>query len=210
MGYMVLMVNYHGSISYGEAFCESIRGCWGPTEHGDVEAGVDALTALGWADPARLFVTGFSQGGIMTNWAVGHTDRFRAAVSEHGMWNYLMSFGTDDCHLWWQDDMGAPWQNAEAYTQSSPASGLANIKTPTLVMAGEQDWRCPLIESEQMYIGLQKRGVPTELVVYQGERHSVSKPRRMIDRIRRICGWFAQYGGIPLADETAEGYPDLG
>jgi len=207
MGYMVLMVNYHGSISYGEAFCESIRGCWGPAEHGDLEAGVDHLVGLGWADPARLYVTGFSQGGIMTNWAVGHTDRFRAAASEHGMWNYLMSYGTDDCHLWWQDDLGVPWQNAEAYRKASPASSLPQIKTPTLIMAGEDDWRCPLVESEQMYIGLKKRGVPTELVVYQGEWHSVSKPRRMVDRVRRICSWFAQYGGIALDDDTAEGYP---
>ncbi|HWI65696.1 MAG TPA: S9 family peptidase [Symbiobacteriaceae bacterium] len=209
MGYFVLMVNYHGSISYGEAFCESIRGCWGPTEHGDLEAGIDALIARGWVDPERLFVTGFSQGGIMTNWAVGHSDRFKAAVSEHGMWNYLMSYGTDDCHRWWQDDLGVPWQNAEGYARMSPASGVANIKTPTLIMAGEVDWRCPLTESEQMYISLKKRGVPTELVVWQGEWHSISKPRRAIDRVRRICGWFAKYGGIPLADDSAEGYPDL-
>ncbi len=208
MGYLVLMVNYHGSISYGEAFCESIRSKWGPAEHADLEAGVDALVAKGWADPSRLYVTGFSQGGIMTNWAVGHTDRFRAAASEHGMWNYLMSYGTDDCHLWWQDDMGVPWQNPETYRNSSPASGLANIKTPTLIMAGEHDWRCPLVESEQMYIGLKKRGVPTQLIVYQGEWHALSRPRRMIDRVRRLCNWFAQYGGIALDDTTAEGYPD--
>lgn len=210
MGYLVLMVDYHGSIGYGEAFCESIRGRWGPMEHGDIEAGIDHLVSRGWADPDRVFVTGFSQGGIMTNWAVGHSDRFRAAVSEHGMWNYLMSYGTDDCHLWWQDDLGVPWQNPEAYRQTSPASGLAAIKTPTLIMAGEHDWRCPLTESEQMYLTLKKRGVPTELVIYQGESHAVSKPRRMIDRVRRICNWFALYGGIPLEDETAEGYPDLG
>ncbi len=208
MGYLVLMVNYHGSISYGEAFCESIRGQWGPAEHGDLEAGVDALIARGWADPERLYVTGFSQGGIMTNWAVGHTDRFRAAVSEHGMWNYMMSYGTDDCHNWWQDDLGVPWQNPEGYMKMSPASGVANIKTPTLIMAGQEDWRCPLVESEQMYISLMKRGVPTGLVVYQGEHHALSKPRRMIDRVRRLCDWFAQYGGLPLADDTAEGYPD--
>jgi len=208
MGYLVLMVNYHGSISYGEAFCESIRGKWGPAEHGDLEAGVDALIARGWADPDRCYVTGFSQGGIMTNWAVGHTDRFRAAASEHGMWNYLMSYGTDDCHFWWQDDMGVPWQNPELYQKLSPASGVANIKTPTLIMAGQEDWRCPLVESEQMYISLMKRGVPTQLIVYQGEWHAISKPRRMIDRVRRISNWFAQYGGLPLADETAEGYPD--
>ncbi|MGE5672814.1 MAG: S9 family peptidase [Mycobacterium leprae] len=209
MGYAVIMVNYHGSISYGEAFSESIRGIWGPMEQADLDAGVDALIAKGWVDPDRLFVTGFSYGGIMTNWAVGHTNRFKAAVSEHGVWNYLMTFGTDDCQLWWQDDMGVPWQNPEAYYKTSPYSGLAQVNTPTLIMAGEDDWRCPLTESEQMYIGLKKRGVPTELIVWQGEWHSVSKPRRMVDRTRRICQWFAKYGGIPFTDESAEGYPDL-
>jgi dipeptidyl aminopeptidase/acylaminoacyl peptidase len=209
MGYLVIMVNYHGSISYGEAFCESIRSKWGPMEHADLEAGVKHLIKLGWADAERLFVTGFSYGGIMTNWAVGHTDMFKAGVSEHGVWNYSMTFGTDDCQLWWQDDLGMPWQNPEGYAATSPASGVANVKTPTLIMAGQEDWRCPLTESEQMYLSLKKRGVPTELVVWPGEWHSISKPRRAIDRIRRICAWFAQYGGIPLSDDTAEGYPDL-
>jgi dipeptidyl aminopeptidase/acylaminoacyl peptidase len=208
LGYLVLMVNYRGSISYGEDFCQVIRGDWGPREHDDVMSGVEALVARGWADPDRLFCTGFSQGGIMTNWAVGHTDRFRAAVSEHGMWDYVSSFGTDDCHLWWQDDMGVPWQNPDQYRKTSPMSGVANINTPLLITAGELDWRCPLSQAEQLYVALKKRGVPAQLVIYQGERHAISKPRRAIDRIRRIAGWFARYGGQPWADDSAEGYPD--
>ena len=207
-GYLVLMVNYRGSISYGEAFCTAIRGNWGPREHDDVMSGVDALVRKGWADPERLYCTGFSQGGIMTNWAVGHTDRFRAAVSEHGMWDYVAAFGTDDCHRWWQDDLGMPWHNLERYRKLSPMTAVDRIRTPLLITAGEVDWRCPLSQSEQMYVSLKKRGVPTRLVIYQGERHAIGKPRRAIDRIRRILEWFALYGGMPLDDDSAPGYPD--
>lgn len=198
-GYVVLLVNYRGSTSYGEAFCETIRGRWGPMEHDDVMCGIDALIERGWADPDRLFCTGFSMGGIMTNWAVGHTDRFRAAVTEHGVWDYVSAFGTDDCHLWWQDDMGVPWQNPRVYYECSPMSGLDQIRTPLLITAGEHDWRCPLSQAEQLYVALKKRGVDTELVIYPGEHHqSDTRPARAIDRLQRIDAWFARYGGIPV------------
>ncbi|MBT9177169.1 MAG: Dipeptidyl-peptidase 5 [Firmicutes bacterium] len=188
-GYIILLVNYRGSTSYGEAFCESIRGDWGPREHDDLMRGVQAVIDQGYADESRLYCTGFSQGGIMTNWAIGHTDRFKAAVSEHGMWDYVAAFGTDDCHLWWQDDIGVPWQNEAQYRKMSPASGLMNIKTPLLITAGELDWRCPLSQAEQLYVSLKKRGVPTQLVIYQGERHAITAPKRAIDRIERILKW---------------------
>ena len=200
-GYMVLLVNYRGSTSYGEAFCEVIRGRWGPMEHDDVMCGIDTLLARGWVDPDRLYCTGFSMGGIMTNWAVGHTDRFRAAVTEHGVWDYVSAYGTDDCHLWWQDDLGVPWQNYEAYYRTSPVSGLANIHTPMLITAGEHDWRCPLSQAEELYLSLKKRGVDTELVIYPAEHHdSSTRPARAIDRLKRIDAWFARYGGIPVEE----------
>lgn len=207
LGYVVLLVNYRGSISYGEDFCRVIQGDWGPREHDDVMSGVQAVIDRGWADPSRLYCTGFSQGGIMTNWAVGHTDLFRAAVSEHGMWDYVSAFGTDDCHLWWQDDLGVPWQNEAGYRRISPASGASRIRTPLLITAGEVDWRCPLTQAEQLYLTLKKRGVPTRLVIYQGERHAIGRPRRALDRIIRICRWLAEYGGPPFGDDSAEGYP---
>lgn len=204
LGYLVLMVNYRGSISYGEEFCRVIQGDWGPREHADVMAGVDYVVRQGWADPDRLYCTGFSQGGIMTNWAVGHTDRFRAAVSEHGMWDYVAAYGTDDCHLWWQDDLGVPWQNPEAYRRISPMSGVAHIHTPLLITAGELDWRCPLNQAEQLYLSLKKRGVPTALVVYPGEHHAITRPSRAVDRMRRMAQWFSRYGGLPIPEADAE------
>ncbi|MFO8059384.1 MAG: S9 family peptidase [Bacillota bacterium] len=207
LGYLVLMVNYRGSISYGEQFCRVIRGDWGPREHDDLLSAVRELLDRGWADPERLYCTGFSYGGIMTNWAVGHTDIFRAAVSQHGLWDYISCFGMDDCHLWWQDDMGVPWHSEEQYRKSSPASGVTGIRTPVLITAGDRDWRCAPSQGEQMYLALKKRGVDTRLVIYQGERHAVSRPKQAVDRIRRICGWFARYGGIHLQDDSAAGYP---
>lgn len=203
-GYLVLMVNYRGSISYGEKFCQSIQSDWGPREHDDVMCGVDYLVERDWVDPDRLYCTGFSQGGIMTNWAIGHTDRFRAAVSEHGMWDYSSAFGTDDCHLWWQDDIGVPWQNPETYYRMSPLNGLASISTPLLITAGEHDWRCPLNQAEELYMALKKRGVPTQLIIYPGEHHGISRPARAIDRLERIDRWLAAYGGQPVdaVDQT--------
>ena len=205
-GFIVVQPNYHGSTSYGEAFCTVIRGRWGPIEHQDLMAAVEHVIGLGWADPDRLYCTGFSYGGMMTNWAVGHTGRFRAVASEHGLYDYRSCFGEDDCHLWWQDDLGVPWQNAAGYEAASPASSVENMHTPMLITAGNEDWRCPLSQAEQLYLALKKRGVPTELVIYQGEHHTVSRPRRAIDRLRRIVGWLGRYGGPALDDQSAEGY----
>ncbi|MCY0880652.1 MAG: S9 family peptidase [Firmicutes bacterium] len=198
-GYMVLMVNYRGSISFGEDFCRQIQGRWGPKEFEDIMAGVDLLVREGQADDKRLFCTGFSQGGVLTNWVIGHTGRFQAAVSEHGLWDYLSAFGTDDCQLWWQDDAGLPWENPAGYKKMSPASAVEAIHTPLLITAGEQDWRCPLSQAEQLYLALKKRKVPTRLIVYPGEHHAISRPKRAIDRLQRIDHWFAAYGGIPEA-----------
>ncbi len=205
-GYIVVQPNYHGSTSYGEEFCAVIRGRWGEIEHTDLMAAVDHLVGLGWADPERVYCTGFSYGGMMTNWAVGHTDRFRAAVSEHGLYDYRSCYGEDDCHLWWQDDLGVPWQNRAAYEASSPASSVENMHTPLLITAGNEDWRCPLSQAEQLYLALKKRGVATQLVVYQGEHHTVSRPRRAIDRLRRIVEWLGRYDGPALDDDSAQGY----
>ena len=195
LGYLVLQVNYRGSTSYGEAFTRSIQGVWGPKEHDDLMCAVNEGVKRGPADPDRLYVTGFSYGGIMTNWAVGHTDRFRAGASEHGLWDYVSAFGTDDCHLDWQDEYGMPWQNRKAYEASSPMSGAAYIRTPLLITAGEDDWRCPPSQGEQLFLTLKKRGVPTELVIDPGEHHDVGRPSRAIDRLRRITNWLSRYGG---------------
>jgi len=208
LGYAVLLLNYRGSVSYGEEWQAAIRGDWGRREHADLMAGVDFLVAEGIADSQRLFCTGFSYGGVMTNWAVGHTDRFRAAVTEHGMWDYASMFGHGDTDLHWQDGWGLPWQNPEGYRRSSPMTAADNIRTPLLITAGEQDWRCPVAQAEQLYAAVVRRGVPAELVVYPGEHHAwQTRPSRALDRIRRITEWFGRFGGITPADEAEEAAP---
>ena len=126
----------------------------------------------------------------------------------HGEWEYVSAFGSDDCHLWWQDDLGVPWQNEAGYRAMSPAAAAADICTPLLITAGQEDWRCPLDQAELLYMTLKKRGVPTALIVYQDEHHSISKPKRAIDRVLRILRWFAAYGGQPVTDDSAPGFPD--
>lgn len=196
LGYAVLLVNYRGSVSYGAEWQGVIRGDWGPREHADLMAGVDHLVDQGIADPARLFLTGFSYGGVMTNWAVGHTARFAAAASEHGMWDYTSMFGHGDTDLHWQDGWGVPWQNPEGYRRSSPLSAADGLKTPLLITAGELDWRCPVAQAEALYAAAVRRGVPAELVVYPGEHHAwQSRPSRARDRIERITAWFHRFGG---------------
>lgn len=207
LGYAVLLVNYRGSVSYGPDWQGVIRGDWGPREHADLMAGVDHLVAEGIADPARLFLTGFSYGGVMTNWAVGHTGRFAAAASEHGMWDYASMFGHGDTDPHWQDGWGVPWQNPEGYRRSSPLSAADGLTTPLLITAGEHDWRCPVAQAEALYAAAIRRGVPAELVVYPGEHHAwQSRPSRARDRIRRITAWFHRYGG-PADDAEDSGSP---
>lgn len=206
-GYLVLQPNYRGSTSYGREFGWSIRDGPGPREYEDCIAGVDELIKRGWADPNRLFVTGVSYGGKITAWATGSSDRFAAAVADLPAWDNASSIGAGDLHSFFQQSMGLLWHNPEAYQRSAASSLVLNTTTPTLIMTADQDWRCPPSMSEAYYIALKKIGVPTELVVYQGDHHAYTRPKRAIDRIIRLCQWFARYGGQPFTDDTAAGYP---
>jgi len=189
-GYVVLRVNYRGSTSYGRAFSESIRGRWGPRERDDVVSGVFDLVERGWADADRLFVTGFSQGAINTAYVVTHTDAFAAAAAEHGIYDFRSLYGTGDMHAWYENDVGLPWEAPDAYRELSTIDEVDRIETPTLLMAGEEDWRCPPTQAEQLYVSLCKRGVPSKLVVYPGEHHAIEKPERAIHRLRTLTEWF--------------------
>ena len=192
-GYVVLRVNYRGSTSYGSAFCETLKGRWNSIEVDDVLAGVDTLVDRGWADPDRLFCTGFSQGGVITAYAVTATDRFAAAAPEHGIYDARSCFGTDDCHIWWENDYGLPWEHPEGYQSASSIADVDEIETPLLVTAGGEDWRCPPTQSEQLYVSVKKRGVPAKLVVYPDEHHNVGDPDRAIHRIEALTDWFERF-----------------
>jgi len=192
-GYVVFKVNYRGSTSYGRDFCEILRGEWGSYEVEDLLAGVDELLDRGWADPDRLFPTGFSQGGVNTGYLVTRDDRFTAAAAEHGIYDFRSCFGTDDCQNWWESDFGLPWEHPGEYEDRSSLTDVDEIETPLLVTAGENDWRCPPSQSEQLYVSVRKQGVDAKLVVYQNEHHNVDNPDRAIHRLETIDDWFARY-----------------
>jgi dipeptidyl aminopeptidase/acylaminoacyl peptidase len=192
-GYVVWKVNYRGSTSYGREFCEVLEGRWNSVEVADLLAGVDAAVDREWADPERLFVGGFSQGGINTGYLVTETDRFVAAAAEHGIYDMYSAFGTDDCHNWWEADYGLPWENPEGYEAASSLPDVGEVETPTLLTAGERDWRCPPTQAEQFYVSLKKQDVPAKLVVYRDEHHNIGDPDRAIHRLETLADWFAEH-----------------
>jgi len=195
-GYLVLQVNYHGSTSYGENFTLSIRGNWGRQEQEDFISVLNQIIDKRWADPNYLYIGGISYGGILTNWMIGYTNRFRAAVSERGESDYFSAFGTDDMHIWFTDELGLPWKTPENYQRISPIRYVEQMNTPVLFIEGAEDCRCPLSNAEQLYVSLRKRGIEAELVVYPGEGHSFKKPSHRVDRLQRILDWFARHRGI--------------
>lgn len=192
-GYMILEVNYRGSTSYGQSFCEELRGAWNGQEVADLQAGVDAVVERGWADPNRLFCTGLSQGGVNTGYLITTTNRFTAAAAEHGLYDLYSLFGTGDNQLYYEIGFGVPWENEDAYRASSSIPDIENVETPTLVTAGEQDWRAPTSQSEQFYVSIRKQGVDSKLIVYQNEHHNIGDPNRAIHRLTELCDWFAEY-----------------
>jgi len=202
-GYVVWTVNYRGSTSYGAEFSESLNGRWNGPEVEDLLAGTDAAVDRGWADPDRLFVTGFSQGGINTAYVITRTDRFAAAAAEHGIYDARSCFGTDDSQNWWEADFGLPWENPDAYDRTSSITDVDAIETPTLVTAGENDWRCPPSQAEQFYVSIRKRGIPAKLVIYQDERHDVGDPDRAIHRLEELEGWFRRFD--PEIEDGSDG-----
>jgi dipeptidyl aminopeptidase/acylaminoacyl peptidase len=192
-GYLVLAVNYRGSTSYGREFSETLKGRWNGPEVADLQAAVDAAVDRGWVDPDRLFVTGFSQGGVNTAYLLTETDRFAAAAPEHGIYDLRASFGTDDSQNWLEADFGLPWERPDAYDRASAITEVEAIETPTLVTAGERDWRCPPTQAEQLHVSLRKRGVESKLVVYPDENHGVSTPDRAAHRLETVAAWFDRH-----------------
>jgi dipeptidyl aminopeptidase/acylaminoacyl peptidase len=204
-GYVVYRPNYRGSTSYGREFAESLMGTRGDLETDDVVSGLEELAARGWADPDRSLVTGFSYGGITTANVVTRSDAFTAAAAEHGIYDFRSTFGTDDNHLWHEWEFGMPWEEPETYADISSITDVDGIETPLLVNAGDQDWRCPPTQAEQLYVSVRKQGVPAKLVIYQNEHHNISRPERQIHRLESITEWFREHDpGYETAGGTDE------
>lgn len=192
-GYAVVAANPRGSSGYGRDFSRSIFADWGNKDFEDVMAAVDHVVATGIADPARLGVGGWSYGGILTNYVITKTDRFKAAVSGASEVNYLSNYGTDHYQHEWEAELGLPWKNVDLWVKLSPFFQVEKIVTPTLVMCGANDMNVPLLNSEQLYQALRRLGRETELVIYPNETHSIGRPSYQKDRYDRYIAWYDRY-----------------
>jgi dipeptidyl aminopeptidase/acylaminoacyl peptidase len=189
-GYALLRVNYRGSSSYGGEFSGAIEGDWGHWEPADVIAGIEHVTDQGWVDEDRVFVTGFSYGGAQTAYILSQSDVATAGAAEHGIYDRYAYFGTGDSHNRMQRDFGLPWEDEDTYRGISSITDVGEIDAPLLVTAGENDWRCPPTQSEQLYVSVSKQGVDSRLVVYPEENHNIGEPDRAVHRLTELTEWF--------------------
>ncbi len=195
-GYAVAAVNYRGSNGRGLAYTKAIYADWGNKEVMDILGAADYLVAKGVADPARLGISGWSYGGILTNYTIAKDNRFKVASSGAGSSLMLSMYGVDQYILQLDNELGQPWKNNnyEKYLKLSyPFLNADRIKTPTQFMTGEKDFNVPAIGSEQMYQALRSIGVPTELLVYPGQYHGLTQPSFIKDRFERYYQWFDKY-----------------
>ncbi len=197
-GYVVLYTNPRGSLGYGRDFSLAVRGAWGEKDSLDILAGVDALVQKGYIDEQRIGVTGGSYGGFMTNWLVGHTDRFKAAVTDRSVTNLASDFGSCDFGWTFADDEldTTPWEDLDRYMRMSPITYVKNIHTPLLIIHSEQDLRCNIEQAEQLFASLKYLGREVLLVRFEGQSHGLSRgghPKLRLERLRHILGWFEKY-----------------
>ncbi len=208
-GYLVIAANPRGSSGRGEKFQSAIYADWGHRDVEDVLAAVDDAVERGLADPDRLAVGGWSYGGMMTNYVIASTPRFKAATSGAGSSNALAGYGTDEYIREYEQELGTPWKNFENYLRVSfPFLHADRITTPTLFLCGDEDFNVPLINSEQMYQALRSLGVPAELVIYPGQHHGIRKPSFQRDRLERYVAWYDRYAksGPPGETNRAAGH----
>ncbi|WP_255169403.1 S9 family peptidase [Natrononativus amylolyticus] len=196
-GYVVFWSNPRGSTGYGEDHASAIERDWGAVTLTDVLAGVEEVCSREYVNEDEQYVTGGSFGGFMTAWTVGQTDRFRAAVSQRGVYDFTSFYGSTDAFKLVEGDYGVtPWEDPEFLWEQSPVAHVPNVTTPTLVLHSDDDFRTPANTAELYYLGLKKHGVDTRLVRYPREGHELSRsgePAHVVDRIERIVRWFDGY-----------------
>ena len=196
-GYVVFYDNHRGSSSYGERFALLLQNKYSsPEDYADHDSGVNAMLQLGFIDENNLFIGGGSAGGIAAAYAIGLTNRYKAAAVVKPVINWLSKVLTGDSYLYqtFHQFPGVPWEHVDHYWQRSPLSLAGNVQTPTILITGEQDRRTPISESEQFYQALQIRRVDTALVRIPGSPHGISNtPSRMIEKVEYMLAWFEKY-----------------
>jgi dipeptidyl aminopeptidase/acylaminoacyl peptidase len=197
-GYVVYFCNPRGGRGYGEAHATSIWGAWGTTDYADVMAWTDLLAAKPYIDPRRMGVTGGSYGGYMTLWIIGHTDRFKAAVAQRVVSNFVSEWGSSDLNWTFEYEVkaGPPHQDFQKWWDMSPMKYIGNAKTPTMITHSENDLRCPIEQGEQAFVALKRLGVETEFIRFPDEFHGLSRTGRTdrkIARLGHIARWMEKY-----------------
>jgi dipeptidyl aminopeptidase/acylaminoacyl peptidase len=193
-GYRVLLPNFRGSTGYGQAWLTANVGDWGDGPMADVMGGVDALVARGLADPERLYLGGGSYGGYLTYWMIGHTTRFRAAYLRAGISDPLSAYPLTDEPSFFSGYMGGTAYDApDTYRRLAPLGAVNAVRTPLLIVHGEEDARVPPVQSHLFHAALRQRGVPTQLVLYPREGHSISEYAHQLDHLRRVFAWYERF-----------------
>jgi dipeptidyl aminopeptidase/acylaminoacyl peptidase len=197
-GYVVHFSNPRGGQGYGEKHSKAIWNNWGTVDYKDLMAWCDHIKRKRYIDPKRMGVTGGSYGGYMTNWIIGHTDRFKAAVTQRSVSNLVSMWGSSDFNWIFQEELGSkpPWKDLANYWRQSPMKHMGKVKTPTLVIHSEQDLRCAIEQGEQVFVALKTLGVDTEMVRFPDEPHGLSRggrTDRRVERLRHILRWFNRY-----------------
>jgi dipeptidyl aminopeptidase/acylaminoacyl peptidase len=193
-GYVVLAINYRGGAGRGARYARAIFADWGHKEVDDLLAGVDYAVARGIADPGRLGIGGWSYGGILTDYTIAKDTRFKAAISGAGSGNQTAMYGVDEYVSQYNNELEAPWHDTALWIKLSyPLFHADRIRTPTLFLGGDKDSNVPLAGGEQMYQSLRTLGVPTQLVVYPGEYHMLTRPSFLVDRTQRYLDWMDRY-----------------
>lgn len=193
-GFAVFAPNLRGSDGYGLEFRQSIYQDWGEGPFKDLMTGIDALVAKGIVDPEKLVISGWSYGGYLTAWAIGHTDRFKAAILGAAPINLISERGNSLSNIFITSYYGGYyWDNYKAYLDNSPIMYVENVKTPTLIQQGEYDQTVPLSQAYELYNALKQRGVPTKMTIYKNQGHSFNAPAGLA-ALKETYFWMDQHG----------------
>jgi dipeptidyl aminopeptidase/acylaminoacyl peptidase len=192
-GYVVALVNFHGSTSWGTEFATSIQGAWGEMPTIDIEAATDHLIGAGSVDPDRMAITGGSYGGYMVAWLIGQTDRYRTAICHAGVTNLVGQWATDTTYGRHAAFGGVPWDGLDRIQQWSPTDHTAAMNTPTLVIHGERDYRVVVTQGLELYGILKAKGVEARLLYYPDEGHWILKPQNSLLWYREFLGWLQRF-----------------
>lgn len=198
-GYVVVYTNPRGSYGYGERFVQACCGDYGGNDYRDLMHAVDYVCQFDYVDETRLGVAGGSYGGFMTNWMIGQDNRFKAAVTDRSICNWISFYGVSDIGYYFsaEEIQANPFENPEKMWHHSPLRLAANMETPLLIMHGERDYRCPIEQAEQLYMTLKHRGkAPVSFIRFPGANHEMSRsgdPEQRVLRLQYTVGWFNQY-----------------